>query len=173
MTTTQLLENAIVAVGNSLGHHQCIFTNGKALALRVESARLEFMNRILSTSGEGSPLHIQRGHPEIEVILGLDSAARFLSAKAISEAVTGSPEFIEAAAVLEPLIAEVRHLEAQVAQENEAAGKRAAERESAIAAATAAALAEVEARFAEALPPAPAEAPPLIRGRQKLETALA
>jgi hypothetical protein len=173
MTTTQLLENAIVAVQGTLLNHQAIFTNGKALALRVESARLEFMNRILSTSGGGTPLNIARGWPEIEVILGLDSAARFLSAKAISEAVTGSPEFIEAAAVLEPLIAEVRALEAQVAAEAQAAGIQAAERRDAIAAATSAALAAVEAEFAEPEAPAPAEAPPLIRGRQKLETAVA
>jgi hypothetical protein len=173
MNTETKLAAAVEAVEDVLAHHKAIFTNGKALAGRAESARLEFMNRIMATSGDGCPLNIARGWPEVGVILSLDSAREYLNTKAIAEAVLTSPEFIEADAILSPLVANVRALEAQVAQENEAAGKRAAERESAIAAATEKALAEVAAQFSEPSPPPPAEPPALIRGKQKLETAVA
>jgi hypothetical protein len=173
MTTQKQFEAAVAAVEDVLAHHKAIFTNGKALAGRAETARLGFMNRIMATSGDGHPLDIAKGHPEVNTILSLDSARDYLNTKAIAEAVTSSPEFIEAAGILDPLVAEVRRLEAQVAAEAQAAGIRAAERRDAIAAATSAALAAVEAEFAEPSPPAPAEAPPLIRGRQKLENAVA
>ena len=173
MTTQKQLEAAVAAVEDTLAHHKAIFTNGKALAGRADEARRIFMNRVQATSGDGCPLNIARGWPEVGVILSLDSARDFLNTQAIAEAVTSSQEFIEADAILSLLVANVRQLEALLAQENEAAGKRAAEREAAIAAATEKALAEVAAQFSEPLPPPPAEPPALIRGRQKLETAVA
>jgi hypothetical protein len=173
MNTETKLEAAVIAVEGTLAHHKAVYTNGKALAGRADEARRIFMNRVMATSGDGCPLNIARGWPEVGVILSLDSARDFLAAQGIAQAVTSSPEYIEAVGILDPLVATVRALQAQVAQENEAAGKRAAERESAIAAATEKALAEVAAQFSEPSPPPPAEPPALIRGKQKLETALA
>lgn len=145
MTTTQKLAAAIEAVGQVLQHHQNVFTNGTALLERAEVARRAFMNRIMAAAGDGTPLNIQRGWPSIDGLLDSDPVRDYIAAQAVAEAVVNSPEFIEAEAILAPLVANIRQLEAKVTAENVARGEAIATLREAEEKATAAALAKVAA----------------------------
>jgi hypothetical protein len=179
MTNTQtLLEAAIQEVEGTLAHHQAIYTNGIALSSRAETARIEFMNRIRGTSGDGSPLNLQKGWPEIENILGSESVSRYLVASAVATAVQASPAFQEADAIITPLIADVRRLEALIEAEQTAYGQKLAAIRDAEEAAISKAQAALEAdpavkklrEQAEAARPSHIEPPP-FRGKVALATA--
>jgi hypothetical protein len=81
------------------------------------------------------------------------------------------PEFIEADKILRNLVSEVRGLEAKLQQEIDLAARVEQDRRDAIEAARAEALAEIDARFAEPEPPAPAEPEKPFRGKVTRELA--
>lgn len=171
MTNTQnQLEDARNAVGNVPHHQQSAYCN--IMGLRsLYAAQAEKFACMLSSHHEPEPLAL--GRCLSYTYSSIRESTEFINFSVALAFAEKNPGVQDALTVLEPLVANVRRLEAQVAAEAQAAGIRTAEREAAIAAATEKALAEVAAQFSEPLPPPPAEPPALIRGRQKLETAVA
>ncbi len=167
MTNTQnQLEDARNAVRNVLPHQQSAYCN--IMGLRsLYAAQAEKFACMLSSHHEPEPLAL--GRCLSYIYSSIRESTDFINVSVALEVAEKNPGVQDALTVLEPLVANVRRLEAQLAAEAQAAGIRAAEREAAIAAATEKALAEVAAQFSEPSPPAPAEAPQLIRGRQKLD----
>jgi hypothetical protein len=149
MTTTRnKLADAITAVEAARPDLQCIFTNHALLKKQADAARVSFSNNIAATSGDGSPLHIDRGHPTVGWFLQSQAVLDFVTIDSIVQAVESSPGYAEAVAEIAPLVATVRQLEKQLAEELALAGAAENERREKIEAAREKALAKIDRDFA-------------------------
>lgn len=180
MSNTSIeLEAARNAVGNQLGHHIAAYVNGMALRhLHAEQEPGFLFN--LSVHGAPTPLCIPNGVSHIYSYVRSAAAADFLAIRQSMEICEASPAFIEAFGIIDPLIQEVRRLEAKLLDEQAEYGKKL----TTIAAAEEAALAKAQLAYekdatiaklradAEAVRPAHIEAAP-FRGRVQLVTAVA
>jgi hypothetical protein len=171
MTNTEkLLEEAITAANNVAPTIRSYYTNLVGLRELVADKESAYKSS-LANHPAPMPLDVQRGLNT--VFCEARGSSEFLNLKNALAYLEGLPEAAEAEAILAPLVAKVRELEEQLHAEQAAVAAAAEARRSAIEKATAKAIAEVEARFAEPEPAAPAGPPPLVRGRQKLEAVTA
>ncbi len=170
--TEKALEAAKDAVGNVLGHHIAVWTNTQALR-QVRAEREPALIFSLCNHPAPEPLNISNSlsHP-FNHVKG-DQVSDFLAIRSTLEILEASPEFIEAAAILDPLVENVRRLEAKLQDEIAERGAKLNALREVEAAARAKAEAALEndptvkaARDAVAAvtPKPPAEPAPLVRG---------
>ena len=172
--TEQDLEVAKNQLSHVLAHHVSIYTNGMALR-QVRDEREQGFLFTMSNHPGAEPLHLGRclSYPLNTVVS--DNIGEFLAIRSALKILETSPEFIEAFAIIQPMVDEVRRLEAQHQAEIETLNRTRQTLHEAEEAATAKAMAHLDrdpaiiaARKAlEAI--TSAEPTPLIRGRQKLE----
>jgi hypothetical protein len=171
MTNTEkLLEEARTAVGSVAPTHRSFYVN--LIGLRQLVAEKESSYKC-ALANLWPPMPLDIGNCRHTVFCAARSSNEFLNLRAALVYLEGLPEAQEAETILAPLVAKVRELEAQLAADELAAGQVAQARQNAIDEAKAKALAEVEARFADPEPEAPAEPAKPFRGKVKLEAATA
>jgi hypothetical protein len=124
MSNTSIeLEAARNAVGNQLGHHICAYTNGMALRTLHAEKEPGFLFS-LSVNDAPTPLCIPNSLGYIFNHVRSYAAAEFLAIRQALEICETSPAFIEAFAIMDPLVQEVRRLEAKLEQEQLEYGRK-------------------------------------------------
>ena len=177
--TKKLAEAAQNEVAHVPGNHQCAYSNGMALRQLLAEKEAGFHFN-LQTHPAPQPLHIPRCVGHVFNYLKSDSADEFLRIKMALEISEASPAFQAACKILDPLVAEVRRLEALILDEQTASGQKLAAIREAEDAAIAKAQAALESdpavkklkEQAEQTRPAHIEAPS-FRGKVVLATATA
>lgn len=171
MTTTEKIEFAKDAVGNVPAHHSCAFVNGSALRNLYAEREPSFLFN-LAVNGAPTPLVVPNSTSHIFNYIRTEDASEFLAIRAALEIAEASPAFREACEIMEPLLAEVRRLEQQLADEIAEHGVKCNALQVAESAALekAKAIADKDPAVVAARQALEKFSGPLIRGKQTLAT---
>jgi hypothetical protein len=164
-TTAQKLETALAAVQSVPIQHRGPFVNVQALRSVLADRELNVRFHLLT---HPAPFPLDIGNAVAHtygLVCNNPHVAEFLTLKSLIAAAEAMPEVQEAERLFTPLIADVRSLEAQLADEELAVSRERQQRLDALAEAEAEALAMVRAAFAEPEPEAEPEPPAPFRGK--------
>jgi hypothetical protein len=178
--TEQKLELTKDAIGNVLEHHRASYVNGMAIRNLLAEREPGFMVN-LNVHGTPQPLNIPNCTSHVYTYLQTQHARDFLGIRAAHEISEKNPDFLEAFAILDPLVSEYRRLQGEIATERLVAAEASNKLQEAVEAARLAAeekLAKDPAVLAAqkafeaaqpALVPEPTPDIVLTRGKMKLE----
>ena len=168
MSTSNQLVEALASLSAIPTPVQNIWVNAQCLKIKADEAKAPIMQHLIGNAGDGDPLNLSRANANLGWAVNAGSTKDFLVAAALYDVVASTDEAIHAESVVAPLVAKIRELEAQLTEEHKIASLAAAARQAALDEARAEALAAVEAQFAIAEPPAPAEPEKPFRGKVKI-----
>jgi CII-binding regulator of phage lambda lysogenization HflD len=157
--TAQQLAEAKSAVGNVAHHHRSAWVSSQALRSVLEE-RARSLTAAFSQHPAPDPLDIGNGTHHA-FLTAREAASDYVALRVSLDLLEGTDDFKQGAEIINPLVAKVRDLEAQLQAEEAEASRAIKDRMDALAAAKAEAIAKIEADFAE---PAPSPAPP-FRGK--------
>jgi hypothetical protein len=147
-TTAEKLAAAIAAVQAVSFRHRAPFVNLQNLRSLVAERKGFFEIQILSHPAPW-PLDLSNGIGHAwSLATNVPQISEFLKLRHLLTLAEAMPQVAEADSILAPLVAEVRRLESQLAEETDAAAAANRERQEALAAAEAEALEKVRAKFA-------------------------
>jgi hypothetical protein len=168
MSTSNQLVEALASLSAIPTPVQNIWVNAQCLKIKADEAKASIMQNLIGNAGDGNPLNLSRANANLGWTVNADSTKDFLVAAALYNIVAATDESVHAESVVGPLVAKVRQLESQLAEENAAANLIENDRQAKLEAARAAAIAAVELQFAQPEPPAPAEHEKPFRGKVKI-----
>jgi hypothetical protein len=167
MTNTEtLLEEARTEVNNVSPNYRSLYVHLLGLRQLYQEKEAPYKAAL---ENHPWPLPLELGACINHTFCESRSASEFMNIRAALQYVESLPEAHEAESILRPLADRVRELEQTLHAEQSAIAAAAAAKQAAIEEAKAAALAEVEARFAKPEPAAPAEPAKPFRGKVRLE----